>query len=149
MFSKALLNIIPSRQWTCLPHVCMANKSQESSLSRKLNCIMGNMKNTEWNRRRKYSFWICPSYWKISVYIFMRLGIPAEPSWRGPHAAPTVSGVRTHMTDSCVPQRFVVSLTRAEPQRRRFRRIHCLWMRSAPCGNTGLEHIEDDHPFVY
>ena len=57
-----------------------------------------------------------------------------------PHAAPTVSGVYSHMTDSCVPHSVVVSPTRAVPQRRRFRRIHLLWRRSASCGDTGVEH---------
>ena len=76
----------------------------------------------------------------------MLLGIPAEPSWRPcvshsaqPHAVSTVSGVRRHMIDYCVPHRFVVSPTCAVPQRRRFRRIHWLGRRSASCGNTGLE----------
>ncbi len=45
---------------------------------------------------------------------------------------------QAHEADSCTPQSFNVSPTRAVSQRRRFSFTHCLRWRSAPGGSTGL-----------
>ena len=45
---------------------------------------------------------------------------------------------QAHVADSCAPQSFNVSPTRAVPHRRRFSFTHCLRGRSAPGGSTGL-----------